>query len=250
VDVKILVGVKRVVDFNVRVRVKADGTGVDTDNVKMAMNPFDEIALEEALRLKEAGAASEVIAVSVGEAGAVETLRAALAMGADRAVLVRAQGRLEPLAVAKALSAMATREAAGLVILGKQAIDDDANQTGQMLSALLGWPVGTFASKIVIDGGHALVTREVDSGHETLRLTLPAVVTADLRLNQPRYASVPNIMRAKKKPIEEIAAADFGVDTTARLAVLKVGPPPPRRAGVKVASVDELVAKLREVGAL
>ncbi len=247
---KILVGVKRVVDPNVRVRVKADGSGVDLANVKMAMNPFDEIALEEALRLREAGHASEVIAVSIGDAMAAETLRSALAMGADRAILVKAEGRMEPLAVAKVLKAIATREGIGLAILGKQAIDDDANQTGQMLSALLDWPIATFASGVVVEGASLVVTREVDAGRETLRLTLPSVVTADLRLNQPRYASLPNIMKAKKKPIEELTAAALGVDTSSRLTVVKVSDPPPRRAGVRVASVAELVAKLREAGAL
>jgi electron transfer flavoprotein beta subunit len=247
---KILVGVKRVIDPNVRVRVRPDGSGVDLANVKMAMNPFDEIALEEALRLREAGHASEVIAVSVGDAAAAETLRSALAMGADRAILVKAEGRIEPLAVAKLMQAIARREGVGLAILGKQAIDDDANQTGQMLSALLDWPIATFASKVAVEDGAVLVTREVDAGRETLRLTLPAVITADLRLNQPRYASLPNIMKAKKKPIEELAATALGVATAPRLAVVKVSEPPPRAAGVRVASVAELVAKLREAGAL
>jgi electron transfer flavoprotein beta subunit len=247
---KILVGVKRVVDFNVKVRVKPDGSGVDLANVKMAMNPFDEIAVEEGLRLKEAGVGTEVIAVSVGEPGSAETIRAALAMGADRGILVKAEGRIEPLAVAKALAAVAAKEQPGLVILGKQAIDDDANQTGQMLSALLKWPVATFASKIVVADGTAAVTREVDGGHETVRLTLPAVVTADLRLNQPRYASLPNIMKAKKKPLEELVAADLGVDTKPRLTVVKVSEPAGRRAGARVASVAELVGKLRETGTI
>jgi electron transfer flavoprotein beta subunit len=247
---KILVGVKRVVDFNVKVRVKPDGSGVDLANVKMAMNPFDEIAVEEGLRLKEAGVATEVIAVSVGEPGSAETIRAALAMGADRGILVKAEGRIEPLAVAKALAAVAAKEQPGLVVLGKQAIDDDANQTGQMLSALLKWPVATFASKIVVADGTATVTREVDGGHETVRLTLPAVVTADLRLNQPRYASLPNIMKAKKKPLEELVAADLGVDTKPRLTVVKVSEPAGRRAGARVASVAELVGKLRETGTI
>jgi electron transfer flavoprotein beta subunit len=248
---KILVPVKRVVDFNVKVRVKADGTGVDLANVKMAMNPFDEIAVEEALRLKEAGSASEVVLVSVGEAQAADTIRAGLAMGADRGILVKAEGRLEPLAVAKVLKAVTAKEEPGLVILGKQAIDDDCNQTGQMLAALLDWPIATFASKIVIADGEATVRREVDGGHQTVRLKLPAVATTDLRLNQPRYASLPNIMKAKKKPLEETTAADLGVDTSPRLTVVKVGEPPARRAGVKVASVAELVDKLKnEAGVL
>jgi electron transfer flavoprotein beta subunit len=248
---KILVPVKRVVDFNVKVRVKPDGTGVDLANVKMAMNPFDEIAVEEALRLKEAGQASEVVLVSVGEAQAADTIRAGLAMGADRGILVRADGRLEPLAVAKVLKAVVAKEDPGLVILGKQAIDDDCNQTGQMLAALLDWPIATFASKIVVDDGAATVRREVDGGHETVKLTLPAVATTDLRLNQPRYASLPNIMKAKKKPLDETTAADLGVDTTPRLTVINVGEPPTRRAGVKVASVAELVDKLKnEAGVL
>jgi electron transfer flavoprotein beta subunit len=248
---KILVPVKRVIDFNVKVRVKPDGTGVDLANVKMAMNPFDEIAVEEALRLKETGKATEVILVSVGEAQCADTIRAGLAMGADRGILVRADGRLEPLAVAKVLKAVAAKEEPGLIILGKQAIDDDCNQTGQMLAALLDWPIATFASKIVIDGGEATVRREVDGGHETVRLKLPAVATTDLRLNQPRYASLPNIMKAKKKPLDETTAAELGVDTTPRLTVVKVGEPPARRAGVRVASVAELVDKLRnEAGVL
>jgi electron transfer flavoprotein beta subunit len=248
---KIVVPVKRVVDFNVKVRVKADGTGVDLANVKMAMNPFDEIAVEEALRLKEGGSASEVVLVSVGEAAAADTIRAGLAMGADRGILVRADGRLEPLAVAKVVMAVVAKEQPGLVILGKQAIDDDCNQTGQMLAALLDWPIATFASKIVVADGAATVRREVDGGHETVRLTLPAVATTDLRLNQPRYASLPNIMKAKKKPIEETTAADLGVDTAPRLTVVKVGEPPARRAGVRVASVAELVDRLKnEAGVL
>jgi electron transfer flavoprotein beta subunit len=248
---KVLVPVKRVVDFNVKVRVKADGTGVDLANVKMAMNPFDEIAVEEALRMREAGKATEVVIVSVGGATAAETIRTALAMGADRGLLVKAEGRLEPLAVAKVLRAIVAREQPGLAILGKQAIDDDANQTGQMLAALLDWPIATFASKIVIDDSMATVTREIDGGHETLRLPLPAVVTTDLRLNEPRYASLPNIMKAKRKPIEEMTAADLGVDTSPRLTVVKVTEPPARRAGVRVASVTELVERLRnETGVL
>jgi electron transfer flavoprotein beta subunit len=248
---KILVAVKRVVDFNVKVRVKPDGSGVDLANVKMAMNPFDEIAVEEALRLKEAGKADEVVLVSVGGPQAADTIRTGLAMGADRGILVKAEGRLEPLAVAKALKAVAAKETPGLIILGKQAIDDDCNQTGQMLAALLDRPIATFASKVVIDGEDAVVTREVDGGHETVRLRLPAVVTTDLRLNQPRYASLPNIMKAKKKPIEEVTAADLGVDVGPRLAVIRVSEPPARRAGVRVASVAELVDKLRnEAGVL
>ena len=248
---KILVAVKRVVDFNVKVRVKADGSGVDLANVKMAMNPFDEIAVEEALRLKEGGVADEVVLVSVGEAGSAETLRTGLAMGADRGILVKAEGRTEPLAVAKAIKAVAEKEQPGLILLGKQAIDDDAGQTGQMVAALLGWPIATFASRVVVEGDTVTVTREIDGGHDTIRLELPAVVTADLRLNEPRYASLPNIMKARKKPIEELSAADLGVDLAPRLRVLKVSEPPTRRAGVKVASVAELVDKLRnEAGVL
>jgi len=247
---KIVVPVKRVVDFNVKVRVKPDGSGIDLQNVKMAMNPFDEIAVEEALRQKEAGKASEVILVSVGPAQAAETIRTGLAMGADRGILVKVDGPVEPLGVAKVLKAVVAAEAPGLVILGKQAIDDDSNQTGQMLAALLGWPQGTFASKVVVDGAGVAVTREVDGGHETLQLKLPAIVTADLRLNEPRYASLPNIMKAKKKPIEEKTPADLGVDVTPRLKVIKTGEPPARRAGAKVASVAELVGKLKEAGVL
>jgi electron transfer flavoprotein beta subunit len=247
---KIVVPVKRVVDFNVKVRVKPDGSGIDLQNVKMAMNPFDEIAVEEALRQKEAGKASEVVLVSVGPAQAAETIRTGLAMGADRGILVKVDGPVEPLGVAKVLKAIVAAEQPGLVILGKQAIDDDSNQTGQMLAALLGWPQGTFASKVVIDGASAAVTREVDGGHETLQLKLPAIVTADLRLNEPRYASLPNIMKAKKKPIEEKTPADLGVDVAPRLKVIKTGEPPARRAGAKVASVAELVGKLKEAGVL
>ena len=245
-SMKILVPVKRVVDYNVKIRLKADGSGVDLANVKMSMNPFDEIAVEEALRQKEAGAASEVIVVSIGPAQASETLRTALAMGADRGVLVKVDGLVEPLAVAKILKGVVEAEAPGLVILGKQAIDDDSNQTGQMLAALLNWPQGTFASKVVIGDGAADVTREVDGGMQTVSLKLPAIVTTDLRLNEPRYASLPNIMKAKKKPIEEKTPADYGVDVTARLKVLKTVEPSGRKAGVKVANVAELVAKLRD----
>jgi electron transfer flavoprotein beta subunit len=248
---KILVAVKRVVDFSVKVRVKADQTGVELGNAKMAMNPFDEIAVEEALRLKEAGRATEVVIVSIGPAEAAETIRAAFAMGADRGILVKATGRIEPLAAAKILKAIVVAEQPGLVILGKQAIDDDSNQTGQMLAALLDWPQGTFASKVALDGDAASVTREVDGGLETVRLALPAVITTDLRLNEPRYASLPNIMKAKKKPIDEKTPADFGVDITPRLTVVKVSEPPARRAGVRVGSVAELVDKLKnEAGVL
>jgi electron transfer flavoprotein beta subunit len=241
---KLLVPVKRVVDYNVKVRVKADGTGVETANVKMSMNPFDEIAVEEAVRLKEKGIATEIIAVSIGPAQAQEQIRTALAMGADRGILVEAEGT-EPLAVAKILKAIAEREQPQLVVMGKQAIDDDMNATGQMLAALLGWAQGTFASKVEVADGRATVTREVDGGLETVALTLPAVVTTDLRLNEPRYASLPNIMKARKKPIETLKPADLGVDVTPRLTVLKVEEPPKRQAGRKVASVAELVDKLR-----
>ena len=242
---KVLVPVKRVVDFNVKVRVKPDGSGVDLQNVKMAMNPFDEIAVEEALRLKEAGKATEVVVVSVGPAQAAETIRTGLAMGADRGILVRTDQPTEPLGVAKALKAVVAAEQPGLVILGKQAIDDDCNQTGQMLAALLGWPQATFASRLAIDGEAATVTREVDGGHETLQLTLPAIVTTDLRLNEPRYASLPNIMKAKKKPIETLAPDALGVDVAPRLTTLKVAEPAKRKAGVKVADVAALVDKLK-----
>jgi electron transfer flavoprotein beta subunit len=247
---KILVPVKRVVDFNVKVRVKPDGSGVDLANVKMAMNPFDEIAVEEALRLKEAGKAEEVIVVSAGPAQAVETIRTALAMGADRGILVKVDGLLEPLAVAKILREIVKAEEPGLVILGKQAIDDDCSQTGQMLAALLGRPQGTFASKVEIDGDHVLVTREIDGGHETVRLALPAIITTDLRLNEPRYASLPNIMKAKKKPIDEKSAADLGVDIAPRLTVVKTAAPPARHAGVKLETAAELVGKLKEAGVI
>jgi electron transfer flavoprotein beta subunit len=248
---KILVPVKRVVDYNVKVRVKPDGSGVDLANVKMAMNPFDEIAVEEALRQKEAGKATEVVLVSIGPAGAAETIRTGLAMGADRGIHVKTDEPVEPLAVAKLIKAVVAAESPGMVILGKQAIDDDSNQTGQMLAALLGWPQGTFASKVVVEGDHVAVTREVDGGHETVRLKLPAVITTDLRLNEPRYASLPNIMKAKKKPIDEKSPADFGVSTAPRLKILKTAEPAGRRGGGKVGSVAELVDKLKnEAGVL
>ncbi len=242
---KLIVPVKRVVDYNVKVRVKADGSGVETQGVKMSMNPFDEIAVEEAVRLKEKGVVTEIIAVSMGVAQCAETIRTALAMGADRGVLVETDAELQPLAVAKLLKALVDKEQPQLVIMGKQAIDDDMNATGQMLAALLGWPQGTFASKVVIDAGKLLVTREVDGGLETLELNLPAIVTTDLRLNEPRYASLPNIMKARKKPIETIKPADLGVDPAPRLKTVKVAEPPKRQAGVKVASIAELVAKLK-----
>ena len=243
---KILVPVKRVVDYNVKIRIKSDGSGVELANVKMSMNPFDEIGVEEALRQKEAGKATEVIVVSVGPAQAAETLRTALAMGADRGILVKTDGIVEPLAVAKILKGIVAEEQPGLVILGKQAIDDDCNQTGQMLAALTGLAQGTFASKVVIADGKAEVTREVDGGMQTVSLNLPAIVTTDLRLNEPRYASLPNIMKAKKKPIAEKTPADYGVDVAPRLKVLKTTEPSGRKAGVKVKSVAELVSKLRE----
>jgi electron transfer flavoprotein beta subunit len=242
---KLLVPVKRVVDYNVKVRVKADGTGVETANVKMSMNPFDEIAVEEAVRLKEKGVATEIIAVSAGPAACQEQLRTALAMGADRGILIEHDGVLEPLAVAKLLKAVIAKESPDLVILGKQAIDDDMNATGQMLAALMGWPQGTYASKVEAADGALTVTREVDGGLERLQLKLPAIVTTDLRLNEPRYASLPNIMKARKKPIETMKPADLGVDVTPRLTVLKVEEPPKRQAGKKVGSVQELVEKLR-----
>ncbi len=247
---KVLVPVKRVIDFNVAVRVKADRSGVDLANVKMSINPFDEIAVEEAIRLKEKGKVTEIIAVSIGPAGATETIRTALAMGADRGILVKHEGEIEPLAVAKILKAVATEEQAGLVILGKQAIDDDCNQTGQMLAALLGWPQGTFAAKLEIGDGEIQVTREVDGGLQTLALKLPAIVTTDLRLNEPRYASLPNIMKARKKPIAEKSAGDYGVDPAPRLKVLEVTEPQKRRLGAKVGSATELVAHLRGVGVI
>jgi electron transfer flavoprotein beta subunit len=242
---KILVPVKRVIDFNVKVRVKADGTGVDLANVKMSMNPFDEIAVEAAVRLKEAGTATEVVAVSCGPAQAQETIRTALAMGADRGLHVPVEGELQPLAVAKLLKAIVAEENPALVIMGKQAIDDDCNQTGQMLAALLGWPQGTFASKLAVESDAILVTREVDGGLETVKLRLPAVVTTDLRLNEPRYASLPNIMKAKKKPIDSRTPEALGVDVTPRLETIKVAEPPKRQGGVKVGSVAELVDKLK-----
>ncbi len=248
---KILVPVKRVVDFNVKIRVKPDGSGVELANIKMSMNPFDEIAVEEAIRLKEAGKATEIVAVSIGPAQASETIRTALAMGADRGILVKAEGAVEPLAVAKILKAIIDAEKPGLVILGKQAIDDDSNQTGQMLAALLGWAQGTFASKIVIDGDSVNVTREVDGGLQTVKLKAPVIVTTDLRLNEPRYASLPNIMKAKKKPIEDKTPEAYGVDIKPRLQVLKTTEPPGRKSGVKVASVADLVGKLKnEAGVL
>jgi len=242
---KVLVAVKRVIDFNVKIRVKADKTGVETANVKMSMNPFDEIGVEEAIRLKEKGAATEIIAVSLGPQACQETIRTALAMGADRGIHVLTDAELQPLAVAKLLKAVVAKEQPGLVILGKQAIDDDCNQTGQMLSALLGWSQGTFASKIAIADGKATVTREVDGGLETIELKMPMVITTDLRLNEPRYASLPNIMKAKKKPIEQLTPEALGVDPAPRLATLKVEEPAKRQGGKKVASVQELVEKLR-----
>jgi electron transfer flavoprotein beta subunit len=247
---KILVPVKRVVDYNVKIRVKPDGSGVDLANVKMSMNPFDEIAVEEALRLKEAGKATEVVVVSIGPAKADETLRTGLAMGADRGILVRTDEIVEPLAVAKILAKIVAAEQPGLVIMGKQAIDDDSNQTGQMLAALLGWGQGTFASKVELVDGAVDVTREIDGGLQTVRLNLPAIVTTDLRLNEPRYASLPNIIKAKKKEVAVKEPADFGVDIAPRLEVLKTAEPAARAAGVKVGSVAELVSKLREAGVI
>jgi electron transfer flavoprotein beta subunit len=248
---KILVPVKRAVDKDVKIRVKSDGSGVELGNVKMSMNPFDEIAVEEAIRLKEAGKATEIVAVSIGPAQAGETIRTALAMGADRGILVKADGVVEPLAVAKILKAVTDVEQPGLIIMGKQAIDDDSNQTGQMLAALLGWAQGTFASKVVIEGDALLVTREVDGGLQTVKLKMPAIVTTDLRLNEPRYASLPNIMKAKKKPIEDKTAADYGVDIKPRLEIVKTAEPPVRKAGVKVKTVAELVDRLKnEAGAI
>ena len=243
---KILVPVKRVVDYNVKIRVRPDGSGVELANVKMSMNPFDEIAVEEAIRQKEAGKATEIVAVSIGPQQASETIRTALAMGADRGILVKADGVIEPLAVAKILKAIVDAEKPGLVILGKQAIDDDSNLTGQMLAALLGWSQGTFASKLVLDGDSVSVTREVDGGLQTVKLKAPAIVTTDLRLNEPRYASLPNIMKAKKKPIEEKSPADYGVDVAPRLQVVTTTEPAGRKSGAKVGSVAELVAKLKD----
>jgi electron transfer flavoprotein beta subunit len=242
---KVLVSIKRVVDFNVKVRVKADGTGVETANVKMSMNPFDEIAVEEAVRLREAGAATEVVVVSCGVQACQETLRTALAIGADRAILVESDVDLQPLAVSKLLKAVVDKEKPGLVILGKQAIDDDSNQTGQMLAALLGWPQATFASKVKIEGEKASVTREVDGGLETISIKLPAIVTTDLRLNEPRYVTLPNIMKAKKKTLETLKPDALGVDVSPRLSTLKVAEPPKRKAGAKVADAKTLVDKLR-----
>ena len=247
---KVVVAVKRVIDPNVKASVKPDGSGVDLANVKMSMNPFDEIAVEEALRLKEAGKAAEIVVVSVGPQQASETIRTALAMGADRGILVKVDGTVEPLAVAKILKAIVEAEQPGLVILGKQAIDDDSNQTGQMLAALLGWPQGTFASKLALDGDGIAVTREVDGGLQTVKLKGPAIVTTDLRLNEPRYASLPNIMKAKKKPIDEKAPGDYGVDVAPRLKVVKTSEPPGRQAGAKVGSVAELVGKLKDAGVI
>jgi len=243
---KVLVPVKRVVDYNVKIRVKADGSGVELTNVKMSMNPFDEISVEQAIRLREAGNAEEIIAVSVGPEKSQETIRTALAMGADRGILVQTDDPVEPLAVARMLSRIVEDEQPGLVIVGKQAIDDDCNQTGQMLAAMLGWPQGTFASKLELDGGKALVTREVDGGLQTIELNMPCVLTTDLRLNEPRYASLPNIMKAKKKPIDVRTPADLGVDTAARIKVVNTYDPPARKAGVRVGTVADLVAKLKD----
>ncbi|MFP4238039.1 MAG: electron transfer flavoprotein subunit beta/FixA family protein [Rhodosalinus sp.] len=249
---KVLVPVKRVIDYNVKVRVKADGSGVDLANVKMSMNPFDEIAVEEAIRLKEAGKVDEVVAVSIGVKQAQETLRTALAMGADRAILIVAADDvhqdIEPLAVAKLLARVVEEEQPGLVLCGKQAIDNDMNATGQMLSALLGWSQAMYANKVEIEGEHAVVTREVDGGLQTVKVKMPTIISADLRLNEPRYASLPNIMKAKKKPLDEKTAADYGVDVAPRLEVVKTAEPPTRKAGEMVGSVDELVAKLKEAG--
>jgi electron transfer flavoprotein beta subunit len=247
---KVLVPVKRVIDYNVKVRVKADGSGVDLANVKMSMNPFDEIAVEEAIRLKEKGVVTEIVVVSIGVKQAQETLRTALAMGADRAILIEAtsdvQQDIEPLAVAKLLKAVVDAEGPGLVLCGKQAIDNDMNATGQMLSALLGWSQATYASEVTVEGDHAVITREVDGGLQTIKVKMPTIVTVDLRLNEPRYASLPNIMKAKKKPLEEKTAADYGVDVTPRLSVVKTVEPAGRKAGIKVGSVAELIAKLKD----
>ena len=247
---KVIVAVKRVVDYNVKIRVKADGSGVELANVKMSMNPFDEIGVEEAIRLKEAGKATEIIVVSIGPAQAQETLRTALAMGADRAILIKHDELVEPLGVAKILKGVVEAEQPGIVILGKQAIDDDCNQTGQMLSALLGWPQATFCSKIEPGDGEATITREIDGGLQQIKVKMPLVMTTDLRLNQPRYASLPNIMKAKKKPLEEKTPADYGADVKPRLKVIKTEDPPKRASGVKVASVAELVSKLKAAGAI
>lgn len=247
---KIMVPVKRVVDYNVKVRVKSDNTGVELANVKMSMNPFDEIAVEEAIRLKEAGNAEEIIVVSIGPKAATETIRTGLAMGADRGILVEHDGDAEPLAVAKILKGIVETENPDIVLLGKQAIDGDNNQTGQMLAQLLGWPQGTFASEVALDGSSVNVTREIDGGLETVKLALPAVITTDLRLNEPRYASLPNIMKAKRKPIDEKTPGDYGVDTSPRLTTLKVEEPPKREAGIMVESVDELVSNLKEKGVI
>jgi electron transfer flavoprotein beta subunit len=243
---KVLVSIKRVVDFTVKVRIKSDGSGVDLDNVKMSMNPFDEIAVEEAIRLKERGVATETVAVSIGSMACQETLRTAMAMGADRSILVEAETDPQPLAVAKVLKAVVLKENPKLVILGKQAIDDDSNQTGQLLAALLGWPQATFASKLEVADGKAVVTREIDGGLETLEVLLPAIITTDLRLNEPRYTTLPNIMKAKKRPLDILKVADLQVDTAPRLKTLKVEAPRPRKAGIRVASVEELVTKLRD----
>ncbi|MCZ4296826.1 electron transfer flavoprotein subunit beta/FixA family protein [Henriciella marina] len=247
---KVLVPVKRVIDYNVKVRVKSDQSGVDLANVKMSMNPFDEISVEEAVRLKEKGAVEEIVVVSIGPQQAQETLRTALAMGADRGILIKTDDNVEPLAVAKILEKVIGEESPELVILGKQAIDDDSNQTGQMLAALLDWPQGTFASEVILEDGKINVTREIDGGLQTLSLQTPAIVTTDLRLNEPRYASLPNIMKAKKKPIDEKSPGDYGVDTAARLSVVKVTEPPVREAGEKVEDVSELVTKLKAKGAI
>jgi electron transfer flavoprotein beta subunit len=243
---KVLVPIKRVVDFTVKVRVKSDGSGVDLDNVKMSMNPFDEIAVEEAIRLKERGVATEAVAVSIGSGACQETLRTAIAMGADRGILIETEFELQPLAVAKLLKALVLKELPQIVILGKQAIDDDSNQTGQLLAALLDWPQATFASKVEVADGKATVTREIDGGLETLELRLPAVITTDLRLNEPRYTTLPNIMKAKKRPLDILKPADLQVDVTPRVTTLKVEAPRPRKPGIRVASVEELITKLRE----
>jgi electron transfer flavoprotein beta subunit len=243
---KVLISIKRVVDFTVKVRVKSDGSGVDLDNVKMSMNPFDEIAVEEAIRLKERGIVTEIVTVSIGSSVCQETLRTAMAMGADRSILIESENDLEPLAVAKVLKALVLKENPQLVILGKQAIDDDSNQTGQLLAGLLDWPQGTFVSKLELASGKAVVTREIDGGLETLELPLPAVITTDLRLNEPRYTTLPNIMKAKKRPLDIVKVGDLQVDPTPRLTTLKVEAPRPRKAGIRVASVEELVAKLRD----